>query len=86
LEIGVFILHTKTVTQDGEKVPYTVFFDMKKGTKGVADVVMTISSAYVKEGMTQRASPIRFRTLVAKVAKGEKPTISIPQKIRHKRK
>jgi hypothetical protein len=76
----------ETVDEAGESVPYTVFFDLKRGTKGVANVVMTIASAYVKRDMTPSASPIRFHTLVAKIARGEKPTVSQPQKIRGKRK
>jgi hypothetical protein len=68
----------------GVKVPYTVFFDMKKGRKGIADVVMTVASAYEKPGMTTKAPTIRFHTLVAKTARGEKPTPTQPQRIKRK--
>lgn len=75
-------VYIEQVDDQGEVVPYTIFFDVKRGNKGVADVVMTIVSAYAKPGMARQASPIRFPMLIAKTARGEKPTISKPGGIR----
>jgi hypothetical protein len=72
----------ETVDENGVKVPYTVFFDVKKGSKGGADVVMTVVSAYVKPDMTTSAPTIRFATLVGKTFRGEKPTATSPQQIK----
>lgn len=68
-----FVL-VETIDEAGAKVPYTVFLDVKKGNKRGIDVVVSIVSAYAKPDMTSWASPIRFKTLVWKIHRGEKPT------------
>lgn len=72
------------ITEAGAKVPYTIFFDVERGKKGVADVVMTVVSAYDKPGLVDKAPKIGFSTLVAKTFKGEKVTPTTPQGIKRK--
>jgi hypothetical protein len=51
--------------------PYLVFFHtIKAKAKGV-DVLMNIESAYMKPGMADRASPVKFTTLIEKTALGQ---------------
>lgn len=72
------------ITDAGVKVPYTIFFSVERGKKGVADVVMTVVSAYDKPGLVDKASKIGFGTLVAKTYKGEKVTPTTPQNVKRK--
>lgn len=52
--------------------PYLVFFSTAKSTKTGVDVLMSIKSAYPKPNMTQRASPVKFTTLVEATAGGKR--------------
>jgi hypothetical protein len=60
-----------TLQQDpatGFTGPYLVFFNVTRSkTKGV-HVLMNVESAYMKPDMTDRASPVKFTTLIEKTA------------------
>ncbi|MGD9668848.1 MAG: hypothetical protein AB7U75_07275 [Hyphomicrobiaceae bacterium] len=77
-------LHVELIVEEGQSIQYAIFFDLKRGTKGKAHVIMTVVSAYEKPELTDRLSAIKFHTLVAKTARGEK--ISIPNPTTRKRK
>lgn len=49
-------------------IPYVGFFRAYRLKKQGIDVQLYIDSAYLKPGMTQWASPVRFTTLVAAIA------------------
>jgi hypothetical protein len=72
------------INEAGQTVTYTVFLEPKRGTKAVADVVVRVVSAYDKAEMPKKAATIKFHTLVAKVARGEKPTPPSPHHIKRK--
>ena len=50
---------------------YVVFFDPAKAKKKGVDVLINIQSAYCKPGMTDRAAPVKFTTLVEATAKNK---------------
>lgn len=55
--------------------PYLVFFHTIRAKSDGVDVLMNVESAYTKPNMADRASPIKFTTLIHKTARGE----SIPR-------
>ena len=61
-----FILRQNPTT--GFNGPYLIFFNVIKAHRNNLDVIMNVESAYMKPGMTDRASPIRFATLIEKTA------------------
>ena len=48
-----------------------MFFNVVRARHEGLDVVMNIESAYIKPNMTERASPVRFTTLIEKTATGQ---------------
>jgi hypothetical protein len=52
--------------------PYLVFFGVHKLKHRSEDVLMNVESAYIKPNMTDRASSVKFTTLIEKTALGEK--------------
>jgi hypothetical protein len=54
--------------------PYVVFFNMVKSKLKNIDTAMLVTSAYEKPGLTPNIEKITFATLVATVARGQKPT------------
>lgn len=51
--------------------PYLVFFNVTRSTDKGVHVLMNVESAYMKPGMTERASPVKFTTLIEKTAAGQ---------------
>lgn len=74
----------KQSTQSTPAGPYLVFFNAHKATKKGADVLINVESAYLKPGMADRASPIKFTTLVEKTALGQKVPRGQPVVIKRK--
>jgi hypothetical protein len=64
--------------------PYVVFFDAFKSSKQKVDVRLMVTSAYLKHGMSLRASPVRFSTLIASVATGKALKPGPPQQLKRK--
>lgn len=64
--------------------PYLVFFNVHKLERRSEDVLMMIESAYIKPNMADRASPVKFTTLIEKTASGEKVPRGAPQLIKRK--
>lgn len=64
--------------------PYLVFFNVTKSTQKGVHVLMNVESAYLKPGMTDRASPVKFRTLIEKTAAGQPVPRGSPQTIKRK--
>lgn len=64
--------------------PYLVFFNISKAKREAYDVVMNIESAYMKPGMADRASPVKFTTLVEKIALGQRVPRGPMQSIKRK--
>jgi len=73
------IYHTKqdsfffirSTTDLGASVPYVVFFRSYKSTQEGLDVVVDVSSAYPKPGMTTWASPVKFNRMIDARARGK---------------
>jgi hypothetical protein len=64
-----------TLRQDpaaGFTGPYLVFFNVTRSTDKGVHVLMNVESAYMKPGMTERASPVKFTTLIEKTAAGRR--------------
>lgn len=59
----------RTVNSLGATVPYVVFLRSFKSNKENLDVVVNVSSAYTKPGMTKRAAPVKFSRMVNARAK-----------------
>ena len=59
----------RTAAADGGSVPYVVFFRSYKSNQDGVDVVINVSSAYPKPGMTSWASPVKFPRMVMARAK-----------------
>ena len=68
----------------GASGPYFVVFHLTKARTPRTGVLMTVESAYLKAGMTEFASPVRFTTLVSAAASGKKisygPAVQIKRK------
>lgn len=64
-----FVLRQNPAT--GFTGPYVVFFNVMRSTDKGIHVLMNVESAYMKPGMTERASPVKFTTLVEKTAAGQ---------------
>ncbi|MVT01054.1 hypothetical protein [Devosia marina] len=64
--------------------PYVVFFDPAKAKKTGVDVLLNVQSAYCKPGMTDRAAPVRFTTLVEATAKANPVNRGPIQQIKRK--
>jgi len=50
--------------------PYVVFLDPIRAKKEGVDVLLNVQSAYCKPGMVDRASPVKFTTLIEAKATG----------------
>jgi hypothetical protein len=64
--------------------PYVVFFDPARAKKEGVDVLLNVQSAYCKPGMTDRAAPVRFTTLVEATAKNKAVNRGPVQQIKRK--
>lgn len=64
--------------------PYLVFFSTIRSKKSNVDVLINIESAYPKDNMTRRASPVRFTTLVEAVATGKRVRVGPEHVIKRK--
>lgn len=64
--------------------PYVVFFDPAKAKKAGVDVLLNVQSAYCKPGMTDRAAPVKFTTLVEATAKNKAVNRGPVQQIKRK--
>lgn len=64
--------------------PYLVFFDVARAKKKDYDVVMNVQSAYLKPGMADWASPVKFSTLVKFTSRSAKPPLGPPMAIKRK--
>ena len=51
--------------------PYLIFFNVTKSTTKGVHVLMNVESAYMKPGMADRASPVKFTTLIEKTSAGQ---------------
>jgi hypothetical protein len=64
--------------------PYLVFFNVTRSTAKGVHVLMNVESAYMKPGMTDRAAPVKFTTLIEKTAAGQRvprgPDMTIKRK------
>lgn len=60
---GTFLLF-RMVDSEGASVPYLAFFDAIKASNKNEDVRLIVQSAYMKPNMAERASPVKFSTLV----------------------
>lgn len=84
------IYHTKqnsfffirSTTDLGISVPYVVFFRSYKSTQEGVDVVVEVSSAYPKLGMTAWASPVKFNRMIDARAKGKVLPVGPARKIK----
>lgn len=72
----------RTVTDLGVAVPYVVFFRSYKSNQDDLDVLINVSSAYPKPGMTSWASPVKFPRVVNARARGLQLPLGKPQKIK----
>jgi hypothetical protein len=68
-QANYFVLQQNPMT--GFDGPYLVFFNVAKAKHKLSDVFMNIESAYMKPNMIDRAAPIKFLTLVEKIATGQ---------------
>jgi len=68
-EANYFLLRTIEATELAG--PYLVFFNVRRAKQKGVDVLMNVESAYLKPGMTDRASAIRFSTLIERTATGK---------------
>jgi hypothetical protein len=64
--------------------PYLVFFNVTKSTKKGVHVLMNVESAYMKPGMTDRASPVKFTTLIENTSVGQRVPRGPVQTIKRK--
>lgn len=65
-------LVVESIDQDGRRVSYTVFFDLKRARGIGYDLAMTVESAYVKDVLPKHLDKISFRILAAKTLAGQK--------------
>ena len=64
--------------------PYLVFFNVTRSTTKGVHVLMNIESAYMKPGMTDRAAPVKFTTLIEITAAGQRVPRGPAQTIKRK--
>jgi hypothetical protein len=64
--------------------PYVVFFNVTRSTDKGVHVLMNVESAYMKPGMADRASPVKFTTLIEKTAAGHPVPRGLPMAIKRK--
>jgi hypothetical protein len=64
--------------------PYLVFFNVTRSRDKGVHVLMNVESAYMKPGMTDRASPVTFTTLIEYTAAGKRVPRGPPQTIKRK--
>lgn len=64
--------------------PYLIFFSLFKSNKKRVDLRLLVNSAHIKEGMTLKGAPIKFKTLVRKIHTNEKIKIGEHQIIKRK--
>jgi hypothetical protein len=77
-----FVLRQNPAT--GFTGPYLVFFNVTRSTDTGVHVLMNVESAYMKPGMTERASPVKFTTLIEKTAVGQRVPRGPAQTIKRK--
>lgn len=68
-QANYFVLRQNPLT--GFDGPYLVFFNILRARQKGIDVVMNVESAYMKPNMADRASPVKFTTLIEKTAAGQ---------------
>ena len=78
-----FFKTVDTAGQDGSS-PYVVFFRAFKSHRHDTDVMVEVSSAYLKPGMVRYASPVTFPRLVDSVASGTTLRPGPPQRIKRR--
>lgn len=66
------------------QAPYVVFFEARQSNREDTDVHIIVRSAYEKESMTRRASPVRFPRLVDAVARGDDPPVGPSARIKRR--
>lgn len=66
------------------QAPYVVFFEARQSNREDTDVHIIVRSAYEKESMTRRASPVRFSRLVDAVARGDDPPVGPSAQIKRR--
>ena len=64
--------------------PYAVFFEAIQSDLWNVDVSVIVRSAYEKEGMATRASPVSFPRLIDAVARGITPPLGPPAPIKRR--
>lgn len=65
--------------------PYAVFFEALRSNRKDADVGVIVRSAYEKDNMTRRASPVSFPRLIDAAARGVNPPVGPSAQIRRRR-
>lgn len=74
--------HLRTVDDEGVATPYVVFFRSYKSNQDGFDVIIDVSSAYPKPGMTSWASPVKFPRMVNARARNLRLPLGPPRKIK----
>ena len=69
---------------EARQAPYAVFFEARQSNREGADVHVIVRSAYEKESMASRASPVRLPRLVDAVARGDDPPVGPPAQIKRR--
>lgn len=82
MEANYFVLRSNPAK--GFVGPYLIFFNVTKSTAKGVNVLMNVESAYMKPGMTDRAAPVKFSTLIEKTSAGQPVPRGPPQTIKRK--
>lgn len=69
---------------EGFAGPYLVFFNVTRSTAKGTHVLMNVESAYMKPGMADRASAVRFTKLIENTAAGKQVPRGPLQRIKRK--
>jgi len=64
--------------------PYLVFFQVTKARAKDIDVIFNIESGYLKPGMADFASPVRFSTLIEAKARNRRLAYGPPLRVKRK--
>jgi len=67
------------------QAPYAVFFEAIRSNRRDADVRVIVRSAYEKDAMAMRASPVSFPRLIDAAARGVTPPVGPPARIKRRR-
>ena len=74
----------RDVDISSEKIPYITFFNVIRSTKKGVNVRLIVTSAYLKPGMSRRASPVKFTNLIDSIATGKPLRAGQKQTIKRK--